>query len=97
MIQRREVNRMADEKIINMKEHGGNFEWRKYTRFGIFLVILLALLIFIFANLFIVREGEYKVVRQFGEVVRIIDKPGLSYKIPFIQSVTSLAKIPNDL
>jgi membrane protease subunit HflC len=83
---------MADEKIINMKGQGGNFEWRKYTRFGIFLVILLALLIFIFANLFIVREGEYKVVRQFGEVVRIIDKPGLSYKVPFIQSVTSLPK-----
>ena len=31
-------------------------------------------------------------VRQFGEVVRIIDKPGLSYKVPFIQSVTSLPK-----
>ncbi len=83
---------MADEKIINMKNSGGNFEWRKYTRIGIFLVILLALLILIFANLFIVREGEYKVVRQFGEVVRIIDKPGLSYKVPFIQSVTSLPK-----
>lgn len=83
---------MADEKIINMKNRGGNFEWRKYTRFGIFIVILLALLIFIFANLFIVREGEYKVVRQFGEVVRIIDKPGLSYKVPFIQNVTSLPK-----
>ena len=83
---------MADKKIINMKERGGNFEWRKYTRFGIFLVILLALLMLIFVNLFIVREGEYKVVRQFGEVVRIIDKPGLNYKVPFIQNVTSLPK-----
>ena len=31
-------------------------------------------------------------VRQFGEVVRIEDEPGLSYKVPFIQSVTSLPK-----
>ena len=44
------------------------------------------------SNLFIVKEGEYKVIRQFGEVVRIVDKPGLNYKIPFIQSVTSLPK-----
>jgi membrane protease subunit HflC len=83
---------MAYKKIINMKERNGNFEWKKYTRFGIFFVILLAVLMLIFVNLFIVREGEYKVVRQFGEVVRIVDRPGLSYKIPFIQSVTSLPK-----
>ena len=83
---------MANQKVVNMKEKGGNFQWRKYTKLGIFLIILLALLLFISTNLFIVREGEYKVVRQFGEVVRIEDKPGLSYKIPFIQSVTSLPK-----
>ncbi|WP_394233189.1 protease modulator HflC [Niallia oryzisoli] len=83
---------MADEKIINMKEKGGNFQWRGYTKIGIFFVILIALLVFILANVFVVKEGEYKVVRQFGEVVRIIDKPGLNYKIPFIQSVTSLPK-----
>ncbi|KAA9031715.1 protease modulator HflC [Niallia endozanthoxylica] len=83
---------MADEKIINMKEKGGSFQWRGYTKIGIFFVILIALLAFIFANVFVVKEGEYKVVRQFGEVVRIIDKPGLNYKIPFIQSVTSLPK-----
>lgn len=83
---------MADEKIINMKEKGGSFQWRGYTKIGIFFVILIALLAFIFANVFIVKEGEYKVVRQFGEVVRIIDKPGLNYKVPFIQSVTSLPK-----
>ncbi|WP_071395998.1 protease modulator HflC [Bacillus tuaregi] len=84
---------MADEKIINMKEKGGNsFQWRGYTKIGIFFVILIAIILFIFVNVFIVKEGEYKVVRQFGEVVRIIDKPGLSYKIPFVQSVTSLPK-----
>ena len=36
--------------------------------------------------------GEYKVVRQFGEVVKIEDEPGLSYKIPFIQTVSTLPK-----
>nr|WP_295969910.1 protease modulator HflC [uncultured Bacillus sp.] len=83
---------MDDRKIVNLKEKSGSIEWRKYTRFGIFLVLFLAVLLLIFVNLFIVREGEYKVVRQFGEVVRIIDKPGLNYKIPFIQNITSLPK-----
>ncbi|WP_338451398.1 protease modulator HflC [Niallia oryzisoli] len=84
---------MADKKIVNMKEKGGNsFQWRGYTKIGIFFVILIAVMVFIFSNVFIVKEGEYKVVRQFGEVVRIIDEPGLNYKIPFVQSVTSLPK-----
>lgn len=84
---------MADGKVIDMKEKGGgNFQWRSYTKIGIFLVVLIAILLFIFTNLFVVKEGEYKVVRQFGEVVRIIKEPGLNYKIPFIQSVTTLPK-----
>jgi len=82
---------MADQNVIDINERSGG-SWRKYTKFGIFLVILIALLVFIFTNVFIVKQGEYKVVRQFGEVVRIIDEPGLNYKVPFIQSVTTLPK-----
>ncbi|MBY0099034.1 protease modulator HflC [Mesobacillus maritimus] len=84
---------MADDNIIDMNERPGKMNgWNKYTKFGLFIVLLLALLIFIFNNLFVVKEGEYKVIRQFGEVVRIESSPGLAYKIPFIQSVTSLPK-----
>jgi modulator of FtsH protease HflC len=84
---------MADQNVINLKERtGGSFNWRKYSKFGLFLIILLSLLIFIFTNVFIVKQGEYKVIRQFGEVVRIVKDPGLNYKVPFIQSVTTLPK-----
>lgn len=82
---------MADQNVIDINERGSG-SWRKYSKFGIFLIILIALLVFIFTNVFIVKQGEYKVVRQFGEVVRIIKEPGLSYKVPFIQSVTTLPK-----
>lgn len=58
--------------------------------FGIIGFVLL--LILGFSSLFIVREGEYKVVLQFGEVVRIEDTPGISFKIPFIEDVTPLPK-----
>lgn len=84
---------MADQNVINMNERtGGSFSWRKYTKIGLFLIILITLLILIFTNVFIVKQGEYKVVRQFGEVVKIIKEPGLNYKIPFVQSVTTLPK-----
>lgn len=84
---------MADQNVINLNEKtGGSFSWRKYTKLGLFLIILIALLVLIFTNVFIVKQGEYKVVRQFGEVVKIIKEPGLNYKIPFVQSVTTLPK-----
>ena len=91
MKQTKEVNLMANEKVVDMKERG-SFKWRGYTKIGIFLVLLIAVILFILSNLFIVKEGEYKVIRQFGEVVRIVDKPGLNYKIPFLQSMTTLPK-----
>jgi membrane protease subunit HflC len=82
---------MSDQNVIDINEKK-SFEWRKYINTGVFLLILLVLLITVITNLFIVKEGEYKVVRQFGEVVRIDSTPGLSYKIPFIQTVETLPK-----
>ena len=52
-------------------------------------VILVALMIFSAAT-FVVHEGEYAVVKQFGKVVDIYDEAGLKFKIPFIQSVDTL-------
>jgi membrane protease subunit HflC len=84
---------MDNSKIIDINEKSKNgFNWRGYSKIGIFFLVLIAILIFIFTNVFIVKEGEYRVIRQFGEVVRIEDSPGLSYKLPFIQSVSTLPK-----
>ncbi len=57
------------------------------TGIGAFLVIIA-----LFGSMFIVREGEYKVVLQFGEAIRIHEEPGIKFKIPFIESVTTLPK-----
>ncbi|WP_449621162.1 protease modulator HflC [Robertmurraya sp. Marseille-Q9965] len=84
---------MSDQNVIDMNERGGSgFKGRAYIKLGIFAVIVIAVMILIFTNLFVVKEGEYKVIRQFGEVVRIDDTPGITYKIPFIQTVTTLPK-----
>ena len=81
------------KKVVDFQEKmKNNFSWRSYIKVGIFLIVLFVLLLFLFMNVYIVKEGQYKVVRQFGEVVRIDDTPGLKVKMPFIQSVTTLPK-----
>jgi len=52
----------------------------------------LLIVIALFGSMFIVREGEYKVVLQFGEATRIHSEPGIKFKIPFIETVTALPK-----
>ena len=83
---------MGNDKVVNIEERKAGFSYKGYLRGGIILIIAILLLVLILSNLFIVKENEYKVVRQFGEVVRIIEEPGLNYKIPFLQSVTTLPK-----
>ena len=53
------------------------------------LVILAALLIFSSVT-YVVNQGEYAVVKQFGKVVQIESEPGLKFKVPVIQSVETL-------
>lgn len=83
---------MSDKKIIDFSERQPSDEWKKYSKLGVTFVVVIGILIGILSNLFIVEQGEYKVVRQFGEVVRVVEEPGLNFKIPFIQTVSSLTK-----
>lgn len=54
------------------------------------LVVVAAILLL--NAVFIVGEGEFRVVLRFGEAIRIYDEPGLQLKIPFFESVSSLPK-----
>lgn len=80
---------MSGDKVITPKRP---FNMKKYIRTAITLTVVFAIAIILLANTFIVKEDEYRVIRQFGEITRIIEEPGLNMKIPFIQSVTSLPK-----
>lgn len=88
----KEVIPMDNNNVIDINERKNGFNWGSYTKVGILVLVILALIIFTLTNLFIVKEGEYRVIRQFGEVVRIENSPGLSYKLPFVQSVSTLPK-----
>ena len=59
------------------------------------VIIALAGLAVLFAagmSLTVTRQNEYKLVRQFGKVQRVIDQPDLSLKIPFIEMTATLPK-----
>lgn len=44
------------------------------------------------ASLTVTAQNEYKLVRRFGKVERVISSPGISLKVPFIESTATLPK-----
>lgn len=58
------------------------------------LIVLAVLLLLLLASnsLVVTKANEYTVIKQFGAVVRIVDEPGPSFKLPFIQSTQTIPK-----
>ncbi|TCV99002.1 protease modulator HflC [Biostraticola tofi] len=60
------------------------------------ILVLIAVLVVLYASLFVVQEGQRGIVLRFGKVLRDdenkpeIFNPGLHFKIPFIETVKSL-------
>ncbi len=54
------------------------------------LIVAVVAFIGISQSMFVLEQGEYAIVKQFGEVVAVHDEPGMKMKIPFIQSVDTL-------
>ena len=60
---------------------------------GKFLIpILILIAATAYFSIFIVKEINQAIVLQFGDPKRILMKPGLNFKIPFIQNVVFLDK-----
>tara|TARA_B100000579_G_scaffold386057_1_gene357535 strand:- start:929 stop:1795 length:867 start_codon:yes stop_codon:yes gene_type:complete len=56
----------------------------------ILIPVLVVLGAIVYNGLFVVQEINQAIVLQFGDPKKIITKPGLNYKIPFIQNVVYL-------
>jgi membrane protease subunit HflC len=56
------------------------------------LVSVVLILILASGSMYVVKEGEYKVVLRFGEAVRAVPEPGLKFKIPFVENLSALPK-----
>ena len=57
------------------------------TSLGYLLISFLVVILVIFNSFFIVHQRQQALVFQFGEVVKVEKEPGLSFKIPLIQTV----------
>lgn len=44
------------------------------------------------SSVVITHRNEYNLIRQFGKVVKVVDREGISFKVPFIQEAASLPK-----
>lgn len=51
-----------------------------------------AALVLLGTSLVVTYPNEYKLIRQFGEIVRVEENPGVSLKVPFIQNSSSIPK-----
>ena len=58
----------------------------------ILIPIVVVLAVVVYQALFVVQEINQAIVLQFGDPKRIILKPGLNFKLPFIQNVVFLDK-----
>ena len=63
----------------------------KGKKIGI-LIGVSAVVIAVGASVTVTQQNEYKLIRQFGKVNRVISSSGISFKIPFIESTQSLPK-----
>lgn len=55
-------------------------------------VVVVFGLITLFSSMVVTYQNEYKLVRVFGKVDRIIEKEGLTFKIPFVEETDTLPK-----
>ena len=56
------------------------------------IVALFVLLIVGASSIVITRENEYSLIRQFGKIDHVVSEAGISFKIPFIETVDKLPK-----
>lgn len=63
----------------------------KGKKIGI-LIGVSAVAVAVGASVTVTQQNEYKLIRQFGKVDRVISSSGISFKIPFIESTQSLPK-----
>lgn len=60
------------------------------------IYIILAAVILLFAvvisSITVTYDDEYKIIRQFGKIDRVIAKSGISFKVPFVESSDSMPR-----
>ena len=64
----------------------------KIVKKVVLIVILFAALMIGASSIVVTNENEYSIIRQFGKIDHVVDTAGVSFKVPFIQTVDTLPK-----
>lgn len=56
------------------------------------VLIIVVLLGILGSSVVVTAEDEYTLVRQFGRISKVVDQPGVSMKIPFVQTTDTYPK-----
>ena len=66
---------------------------KKGSGFGLTAVLIAVVAIIVLGNSMVVtKQNQFKLIRQFGRVQRVVTQSGLSFKIPFVESVDTIPK-----
>lgn len=65
---------------------------KKQRKLGapLLFVILIGVIIVLSNLLVVTHQNEYKLIRQFGKVQKVVSEPGLTIKIPLIQTIDTI-------
>ena len=58
----------------------------------IIVVAVIAGIVTVISSMFITKEDEYKLIRQFGKVDRVVSEAGIGFKMPFVEEIDTLPK-----
>lgn len=64
----------------------------KTIKNALLVIVLFAALILGTSSIVVTYENEYSLIRQFGKINHVVSEAGISFKIPFLQSVDKLPK-----
>lgn len=66
---------------------------KKNSGFGIAAVLVMIAAVIVLGNsMVITKQNQFKLIRQFGRVQRVVTESGLTFKIPFVESVDTIPK-----
>ena len=90
-------NNQATEEYERYNSDGtkkGSGNVKKSFNKILMLLIVLAVAIVAGNSMVVTKENQYKLIRRFGRVQNVVAQAGLSFKLPFVESVDT---IPNQL
>ena len=83
------LNRDFNENEIDDMENNNQTAKKYFSKITIFLILIPFLMLFL-SSIYVVKINQYVVVKQFGKIISIQSKPGLYFKLPFIQNTQKI-------